>query len=143
MNEYLLTKMTFIKRVTALALLMACSWAIAAEDVWHQREANQLWTSECGCCHMAFPPALLAKDDWHILMEGLDKHFGVNASLDTKSSDEIAAYLERYAGSSWSYSSDSQRITETNWFVKKHQASIRLVQKGRIKNLVDCVACHK
>ncbi len=130
-------------RVVTLAFMFACSGAFAAEDVWQQREVNTMWKSECGCCHMAFPPALLSKDDWHLLMQGLDKHFGVSASLDSKARDEIAAFLERNAGSSWSHSADSLRITDTSWFIKKHQASIRMMMKGRVKSLVDCVTCHK
>jgi Dihaem cytochrome c len=127
-----------------LALMIACSGAVAAEDVWQPREANPVWQSECGSCHMAFPPALLSKSDWHLMMQGLDKHFGVNASLDTKSSDEITAFLERNAGSSWGgHSADSQRITETSWFVKRHKSSIRMFMRGQVKSLADCMACHK
>jgi hypothetical protein len=132
-----------LKRVTMLGLLIACQGAFAAEDVWKPREVSPVWQNECGCCHMAFPPALLSKSDWHLLMQDLDKHFGVNASLDSKSRDEIAVFLERNAGSSWGHSADSHRITETSWFVKKHMASIRMLAKGRVKSLTDCAACHK
>ena len=92
---------------------------------------------------MAFPPALLSKGDWNLLMQGLDKHFGVDASLDPKSRDEIAAFLERNGGSGWGFSADSHRITETGWFTGKHRAPIRMLAKGRIKSLMDCAACHK
>ena len=92
---------------------------------------------------MAFPPVLLSSGDWQILMQGLDKHFGVNAGLDTKSRDQIAAFLDRNGGSSWGHSADSKRITETSYFVKKHKGSIRMLINGRIKTLVDCMACHK
>jgi hypothetical protein len=92
---------------------------------------------------MAFPPALLSGADWQIMMQGLDKHFGVNASLDARSRDQIAAFLDRNAGSGWGHSADSQRITETGYFVKKHKSSIRMLISGRVKSLVDCVACHK
>jgi hypothetical protein len=131
------------KRVITLALIIACPAAFAAEDVWTPREASQVWQEECGCCHMAFPPAMLSRSDWHLLMEELDKHFGVNASLDPKTRGEIAAFLERNAGSSWGgHSADSHRITETGWFIKKHKASMRMVAKGRVKSLADCAACH-
>jgi Dihaem cytochrome c len=132
-----------MKRAGLLALLIASPGAPAAEDLWQMREASPVWQSECGSCHMAFPPALLAKDDWHRLMQGLDKHFGVDASLDTKTRDEISAFLEKNAGSSWSHSADSQRITDTSWFIRKHKGAISMMIKGRVKSLVDCVACHK
>jgi mono/diheme cytochrome c family protein len=143
MNRLLLAAITTIKRVIVLSSIIACPGVLAAEDVWKPREIDPLWQSECGSCHMAFPPALLSSGDWQILMQGLDKHFGVNASLDAKSRDQIAAFLDRNAGSRWGHSADSQRITETSFFVKKHKASIRLLIKGRVKSLVDCAACHK
>ncbi len=92
---------------------------------------------------MAFPPVLLSSGDWQILMQGLDKHFGVNASLDANSRDQIAAFLDRNGGSSWGHSADSQRITETSFFVNRHKSSIRMLMKGRVKSLADCMACHK
>lgn len=134
---------TTFKRLITLALLITCPVALAAEDVWKPRETSQVWQNECGCCHMAFPPALLSKSDWNFLMQNLDKHFDVDASLDSKSRDEIAAFLERNGGSSWGHSADSHRLTETGWFVKKHKASMRMLAKGQVKSLTDCVACHK
>lgn len=132
-----------MKRAIMLGLIIACPRVLAAEDVWKPREVDPLWQSECGSCHMAFPPALLSSGDWQTLMQGLDKHFGVDASLEAKSRDQIAAYLERNAGSRWGNSADSQRITETSYFIKKHKSAIRMLIKGRVKSLVDCMACHK
>jgi cytochrome c553 len=132
-----------MRRLISLILMVVCPVALAAEDVWQPREASPVWQSECGSCHMAFPPALLSGGNWHLLMQGLDKHFGVDASLDTKSRDQISAFLERNAGSGWGYSADSLRMTETSWFVKKHQGAIRLLIKGRVKSLTDCATCHK
>ncbi len=132
-----------MKRAGLLVLLIASQGAFAAENVWQPREGSPLWQSECGSCHMAFPPAMLSKADWRLLMQGLDRHFGVDASVDEKSRDEIAAFLERNCGSGWNRSSDSHRITETGWFVRKHKAAISMFVKGRVKSLVDCVACHK
>ena len=143
MNGLVHTVIVTIKRVILLALMLASPGALADEDVWQPREASSAWQSECGSCHMAFPPALLSKGDWHLLMQQLDKHFGTDASLDTKLRDEISAFLERNAGSSWDYSSDTQRMTETSWFVSKHKGAYRMLRKGRVKSLADCTACHK
>jgi hypothetical protein len=92
---------------------------------------------------MAFPPALLTQDNWQSMMQRLDKHFGVDASLDPKQRDDIAAFLQHNSGSSWTRSSDSLRITETGWFKKRHVGGIKMLDKGRIKTLADCLACHK
>lgn len=143
MYELIFAVKTTMKRAGLLALLAASQGAFAAEDIWQSREASPLWQTECGSCHMAFPPAMLSKADWHLVMQGLDKHFGVDASLDVKSRDEIAAFLERNCGSGWNRSSDSHRITETGWFMRKHKTAISMVAKGRVKSLADCVACHQ
>jgi hypothetical protein len=127
------------KRVIVLTLMIACQNVVASEDVWQPKENSPVWQNECGSCHMAFPPALLSGGDWNILMQGLDKHFGVDASLDSKSRDQIAFFLDRNAGSSWGHSADSLRITETGYF----KGAIRLLIKGRVKSLADCLACHK
>ena len=92
---------------------------------------------------MAFPPALLSRDNWQLVMQGLDRHFGVNASLEAKLRDEIAAFLQRNSGTSWTRSSDSLRITETGWFRKRHRGGINMLNKGRIKSLADCITCHQ
>jgi hypothetical protein len=92
---------------------------------------------------MAFPPALLSRGNWQAMMQGLDKHFGVNASLEPKVRDEIDAFLLRNSGSSWSREADSLRITETGYFKKRHRGGINMLNNGRIKSLADCMACHK
>jgi hypothetical protein len=143
MNRLLPDATTATKFVNVITLMIACQNVLASDDVWQPRESNPLWQSECGSCHMAFPPALLTSGDWQILMQGLDKHFGVDASLDAKSRDQIAAFLDRNAGSGWGNSVDSHRVTETNFFIKKHKGAIRLLIKGRVKSLADCLSCHK
>lgn len=132
-----------IRQVAALMLLLAAQAVPAAEDVWKTNEENPAWQNECGSCHMAYPPALLIQDNWRQLMRELDQHFGVNAGLEPKLRDEISAFLVRNSGTSWSRSSESLRITQTGWFVKRHISGLKMLDKGRIKTLADCLACHK
>ena len=84
-----LEKMSNMKRAAGiLVLMLACHGAFAAqEDVWVTSEASPVWQTECGSCHMAFPPALLTQGNWNALMQELDTHFGVNAGLDEKTRD--------------------------------------------------------
>ncbi len=143
-----------------LAVLLSFGWsycAAARDDTWQQREDNAAWRSECSACHIAFPPALLAADAWLNIMLRLDKHYGTEASLEATTRDDIAAYLARNAnGSIRSNGSNSSgqstlmgsdielpRITRSDWFLRKHGSAIRLWQKGKIKSLADCGACHK
>lgn len=125
--------------------LAASTAAVAGDDAWRPREDNAAWRSECGGCHLPFPPALLPADDWQAIMADLEHHFGANAGLEEKTRREIAGYLERNASPHrvWGSRADAPRITASDWFVRKHQGAIRLWRKGRIKSLADCAACHK
>lgn len=139
----MLEKITNMKCFVALAIILAPQISVAAEDVWEVRETSSAWQTECGSCHMAFPPGLLSRNNWQQMMQGLDKHFGVNASLDEKLREEITAFLLRNSGTSWNRSTDSLRITETGWFKKRNRGGISMLSKGRIKSLADCLACHQ
>ena len=127
-------------------LLIAVPFSAAArDDAWQPREDNAAWRAECSACHIAFPPALLPADDWLDIMSRLDKHYGVDASLETTLRQQIGAFLERNAAANRSLTSrhDVPRITSADWFVRKHQGAIRLWRKGKLKSLADCAACHK
>jgi hypothetical protein len=144
------TPRTLFARSVSAWLLLVGSVAIptpvgAGNEPWQAHEDSTAYRNECSACHIAFPPALLAADDWLAIMSELDKHYGANASLDEKTRKEIAAFLERNASTDRSRASreDTPRITSTDWFAKKHQGAFRLVLKGRVKSLVDCAACHK
>lgn len=91
---------------------------------------NPQWRSECGSCHVAYPPQLLAAPAWRRIMTGLDRHFGVDASLDAAAAAEIAAFLESNSGRR---EARTLRITETAWFRHEHDE----VRAGP-----DCEACH-
>jgi hypothetical protein len=131
-----------------MSMVVTASVSAIARDrdsVWHPTEDNALWRNECGTCHMAFPPGLLASDDWLAIMALLDKHFGVDASLDPSASAEIAGYLKRNgADGRPSIGQDAlPRITTTARFEHKHRSAIRLWRKGQLNSLSDCGACHK
>jgi cytochrome c553 len=136
-------------RASALVLLtlaLAPDISLARNsDAWQAREDNEAWRAECSACHIAFPPALLPADDWLAIMARLDRHFGTDASLDAKTREQITNYLDRNAGPGRIFGSSEElpRITATDWFVRKHRGAARLLQKGRIKSLADCAACHK
>jgi len=102
------------------------------------------YQSECGSCHVAFPPGLLSKADWRKTMARLDRHFGTDASVDAKTHQSILSYLERNAGSrSAAQAAAEPRITATNWFKKEHREVPGSAWKdSRVKTAANCVACH-
>lgn len=106
---------------------------------------NERWKSECGSCHIAYPPPLLSAAAWRELMSGLEKHFGTDASVDATAGAEIGAYLERYAGSGRRVrgAGPGLRITETAWFVREHR-EVRPATWNHpaVKSAANCAACH-
>lgn len=102
------------------------------------------WKEECGSCHLAYPPKLLTADTWGRLMDGLDKHFGANATLEAKDKADILDFLKRYSATGSRFSSASFRISETPWFKREH----RSVAPGewshpQVRSASNCEGCHR
>lgn len=57
-----------------------------------------VYRRECGDCHVAYPARLLPAADWQRIVASLDRHFGVDASLDPATTRTVAAWLESGAG---------------------------------------------
>lgn len=104
--------------------------------------ANETWKTECGACHVPYPPQLLPARSWRAVMAGLDRHFGSDASLDPKAAAEVAAVLERHAGRDRG-GPTAIRITETPWFRREHR-EVRPAEwrRAEIKSPANCGACH-
>ncbi len=111
------------------------------------------FTKECSACHVLYVPRLLPAASWTLIMNGLDKHFGENASLDTDVATNILSYLAANSADSrggsvyQGISADKAplRITTTFWWERIHG---RMVQRGRfnrpgVKSKSNCIACHK
>ena len=125
----------------AVLVLLAAA-AVAAAERRGLAPVNSAWKSECGACHIAYPPQLLPAHSWRALMSGLDKHFGTDASLDTTVTAEISAFLARHAGHDRG-ATTSLRITDTPWFQRKHRKiSDAVWARPAIKSPANCSACH-
>jgi hypothetical protein len=131
--------------VGVFLMVVGCADAAGRDNVWQPAQDNVTWRSECGACHMAFPPGLLPVDDWLDIMSRLEKHYGVDASLEPKARAEIYDYLKQNGASSRMFGSrdEEPRITTSDRFISKHRSAIRLWVKGQIKPLSDCASCHK
>jgi Dihaem cytochrome c len=106
---------------------------------------NERWKAECGSCHVAYPPALLPASTWRRLMSQLDRHFGVDATVDPMAGAEMVRYLERYAGTErrTTASTGSLRVTETRWFSHKHgEVPASIWRLPAVKSASNCAACH-
>jgi hypothetical protein len=102
--------------------------------------------SECGSCHVAYPPALLSSSDWQDVMRHLDKHYGDNASLGEDIRRVIEDFLVRNAEPHWKAhfpSGDPPRLTSTLWYrVHHHELPDDIWQDKRVGSASNCTACH-
>ncbi len=105
------------------------------------------YRQECGSCHVAYPPALLAAPSWRAVMDGLPKHFGTDASLEPAVRADILRFLEANAGKRDSVAGGKPllRLSETTWFAKEHRKEIAAgtVKRADVKSIANCGACHR
>ena len=104
---------------------------------------SPIYKSECGSCHVAFPPSLLGKADWQKTMARLDRHFGTDASVDEKTRRGILSFLEANAGRHPSQAAAEPRLTSTEWFKHEHhEVPVTTWGSTRVKTAANCAACH-
>lgn len=72
--------------------------AVAAPARATPASPRDLYQRECGDCHVAYAPRLLPAADWRHILGALDRHFGVDASLDAATTNSIASWLDANAG---------------------------------------------
>ena len=63
--------------------------------------ANATFQQECAGCHVPYAPGLLPAASWTKIMGGLDKHFGVDASLSAAENKTITDFLVKNASNRW------------------------------------------
>jgi cytochrome c len=103
------------------------------------------YQTECAACHIAYPPGMLPAASWHRLVGGLNKHFGVDASLDAASTTEIEDWLKAHAGSYKRANEEppQDRISKSKWFVRQHdEVSSAVWKRKAVGSPSNCSACH-
>jgi Dihaem cytochrome c len=147
----MLLKVKYLTRMFAVVvLIMGATMPVAHadddEDEGRQPAvSNAKWVSECGACHVAYPPRYLPAESWRAIMSGLDKHFGSNAGLDAASANEITAFLEKNADTRKheTLAKPLLRITETHWFKSEHrEVAAHNWKNPKVKSRANCGACH-
>jgi hypothetical protein len=131
-----------------LVLAVAAGALAARADDGARRGAVPLlpaYTQECSACHLAYPPALLPAPSWRRLMNGLDRHYGSDASLDPATVARLAGWLEANAatGRRGRDTPPDDRITRTDWFVREHREVPAAVWRHpSVRSAARCEACH-
>lgn len=151
--------------VLALAALLAGGGALLVQPVANQvradeykrprqlkvpADAPELWKSECGSCHMVYPPALLPAKAWQQHMGSLGAHYGSDASLDPATTQQILDFLQRASAGnrlpveSAGRAGEPPKISETRWFKRRHhEVSAKKFARESVGGPGNCVACHR
>jgi hypothetical protein len=133
-------------KTLALIALLGVALPALADRLPLPANTPASFKAECASCHLPYPPALLAANDWRRIMAGLDRHFGSDATVDPQKRQEITAFLERHAGDPGRLGNagNPPRITQTQRFVRKHhEIPARFWRDPRVKSAANCEACHR
>lgn len=147
--------------------LLSTTWLLADDDDEHEHRHGRkrthaltaahdpTWAEECSGCHMLYQPGLLPARSWRAMMEGLEDHFGDDATLEPAARDAITAFLEGNAADRVSNrrsakiaraipaSATPLRFTETRYFQRKHhEIKAAVWQREKVASKANCVACH-
>lgn len=137
--------------VTATCLFLSVS---AVADDRYAPIKDPLVVKECGACHLAFQPQMLPGKSWARLMDGLEDHFGEDASLAQDTRENIRRYLvDHAADAGWMSGrfmrglTDADaplRITETPYWIREHEGEVspRAWSDPKVKTKANCLACH-
>jgi len=134
-----------LQNAALAALLGLASFATLAQSSVGLKGAPAAFNTECTSCHIGYAPGLTGEANWRGIMGGLDKHFGVDASIDGKSRQTISAWLISQAakGSQYASASPEFRISKSKWFVRQHdEVSSKVWKRASVKSPANCGACH-
>ncbi|MGM0520059.1 MAG: diheme cytochrome c [Campylobacterota bacterium] len=118
---------------------------------------NKLYINECSACHFAYQPGLLTQKSWVKLMNNLQNHFGVDASLLKEDLATLTTYLKNNSAEKNMNYKRSRKlansinrlnaypiaITKVPYFIKEHdEIPSRFIKQKEVKGLFNCTACH-
>ena len=104
-----------------------------------------VFAEECGVCHVAYSGNLMQPADWSKVLGSLDRHYGVDASLDPQVLAVVASHLRARppATKAGDKSQALPRITTSSWFRKEHdEVSAKAWSSPAVKSAANCSACH-
>ena len=148
--------------LVALLLVATCFDAVASKGKYDRRARRAVaaldlqYVSECGECHLAYPPGALPARSWARIMGGLADHFGDNAVVDAETEANLRDYLVTHAADTGARRGDVTelarrlahgdvplRITELPHFTKEHdEIPHRVYSANPDLSLSQCDACH-
>lgn len=138
--------------LAVLATALLSGFPLAEREQEHQQaqQASPIarlpkYEQECAACHIAYPPGMLPANSWRHILNDLDHHFGVNASLDSASVKQLECWLTAHAAKASRVESapPQDRITRSAWFVAAHDGvPASTWRRPTVKSASNCAACH-
>lgn len=99
--------------------------------------------AECGSCHVAYPAKLLPRAAWGEVLGNLERHYGVDASLDEATLAAVSRQLASPTGKPAAPDAALPRITTAAWFRDEHdEVSAATWRRAAVKSAANCDACH-
>jgi hypothetical protein len=127
--------------IAPLLLVAATSRSASAVSA----AATNPYAEECGNCHMAYPARLMPPADWSRVLGQLDRHFGVDASLDAATLQAVAKHLGITGPvvAVRDQSASPPRISTQPWFKQDHrEVAAARFRAPTVKSASNCSACH-
>lgn len=141
--------MRFPNRLRMALALIAVPMSLGSQASEHEPSRQAAWPrsylQECASCHVAYPPGMLPAASWSRLMNGLDQHFGTDASFDPQEMKRLNQWLQSHADERRrnQVPPPQDRVTRTAWFEREHRhieaATWRLPS---VRSAANCLACH-
>lgn len=140
-------KLASLRPAALAAALCMLPFASAQADSGRAMPRNvpAAYTQECAACHTAYPPGLLPAASWNRVMQGLDRHYGTDASLDPTTVRQLNQWLLAHAGTYKRVNEEppEDRLTRSAWFERKHRKIEPATWKlASVKSAANCAACH-
>jgi len=118
---------------------------------------DKTYIEECSSCHMAYSPGLLPQKSWAKIMNNLENHFGDNAEILPNDNKQILAYLQKNSAEKSPYYRSKKiarslsknkivdRITNTPYFLRKHDEIPKKFVTGnpKVRSFSQCNLCHQ
>ncbi len=142
-------------RIFLLAAALSTVALPAASDEPFPPVTSETVKKECAECHVLFRPQMLPKKSWNVIMGGLSKHFGEDASLDGMILKEVRDYHVAHAADVEDHKNARKflegvdlnnpplKVTDTPRFIEKHEEipDAAFAHKA-VKSKARCDACH-
>lgn len=136
--------------------VIAVAWTMSGKPLPEVQnpQAVEVYQRECGACHVAYPPSALPAKSWATLLEGLDDHFGEDATLDQDDLKVITHWVLRQSqrtkrdklsafAASVSKTNPLQVTQSAQWLAVHSDISSDRFSTAPVNSPANCQACHQ